>query len=190
MKKLRYIIISIIAVAILIIAAIIFFNTQEKNQAINATKLYLAEQYPQLNYNISEIDRSTNFKHYGYFKYSLSITNVVNGDIFEVYYDKNMDRIEDSIKLRQKQDYLDNTIAPKVEHYVKQNFGETRYITVTYYMETGKPMILVKFNRDDYAVSQAECEQLVTYIKEELQIDHAIVIVDYWEGPSFFQEEF
>ena len=76
--------------------------------------------------------------------------------------------MEDSRKLRQKEEFLEYTIAPKVEHYVKQHFGETRYVTISYYMEIGKPMILVMFNEDDYVISQAECEQFVTYIKEEL----------------------
>jgi len=190
MKNFLYIAISFIVGALLTFAAITFFNAREQEQALTATKHYLAEHYPQLNYEILGIYPSTKFKHYGYFKYSLSIRDADKIEIFEVYYDKDMDRMEDSRKLRQEEEFLEYTIAPKVEHYVKQHFGETRYVTISYYMEIGKPMILVMFNEDDYAISQAECEQFVTYIKEELHLDHALVLVDYWMGESFFREEF
>lgn len=190
MKKFLSIIISFICGAVFLFTALTFLNARDQKQAIEHTEHYLATYYPELNYEILGISSSTNFKHYGYFEHSLSVRDADKLEIFEVYYDKHMDHMEDSRTLRKKEAFLANEIQPKVEQYVKERFGEVRYSDVTYYIETGKPMIVVKFNENDAAITQADFDALLAFVKEQLQLEHAHLIVDYWMGNVSFNEEF
>ncbi|MER2106587.1 MAG: hypothetical protein ABS949_06585 [Solibacillus sp.] len=190
MKKFLYIILSFIAGALLMLTATAFFNAREQKQAIVHTEHYLAEHYPELNYEILGVYTSTEFKHYGYFKHSVSVRDADKIDIFEVYYDKHMDRMEDSRAIREKEQFLADEITPKVEQYVKEQFGEVRYIDVYLYMETGKPTILVKFNEGDAAISRADFDAFMVFVKEQLVLEHAHIIMDYWMGEVSFNEEF
>lgn len=189
MKKTLYITLSFAAGALLVFAIMTAFNTYKENQAIHYTEQYLAEQYPELQYEILGIYSSTNFKHYGYFEHSLAVRDADALEIFEVYYDPDMNRMEDSRKIRAQETFLATDIQPNVEQYIAQHFGGVRYIDVHYYMETGKPMILVKFNEGTLTMSQAQFDAFLVFIQEELALTQAHVIVDEWLGNVAFQEE-
>lgn len=189
MKKLLYIAISFLAGALLVFTIMTAVRTYEENEAIKHTEQYLAAHYPELNYEILGIYSSTNFKHYGYFEHSLAVRDADKIEIFEVYYDPDMDRMEDSRKIRAQETFLANDITPKIEQYIAQHFGEVRYIDVSYYMETGKPMILVKFNEGKLTMTRAEFDAFLVFIQKELALSRALVIVDEWNGNVAFQED-
>ena len=98
--------------------------------------------------------------------------------------------MEDSIKLEKTEEYLTNDVKPKIEKYIAEHFGETRYIDVSYYMETGKPMILVKFEENHEDITQNDFDTFVTYLQETIGLEHANVIVDYWNREVLFQKDY
>lgn len=167
-----------------------FSNEKDVERAVEHTRDYLEQNYPVWDYEILGVDSSTDFRHYGYFEHAVKVQNKETNEIFDVYYDKKMDRMEDSNKIEQIEQHLTLHVTPKVETYVAQHFGETRYIYVTYYMETGKPMIVVTFNENDPVITQAEFDAFVTYLKEDIGFEHANVIVDYWMKAVLFDLEY
>ena len=192
-KKFTYILGGMIIIALFVVLAYILspiYKEKEQEKAIKQTEYYLAENYQDLKYEIQSIDSSTDFKHYGYFKHAITVQNTETKEKFEVYYDKKMDRMEDSIKLEKTEEYLTNDIEPKIEAYVEQHFGEVRYIYVSYYMETGKPMIVVRFNDNHKDITQTDFDTFVTYVQDTVGLDHANIIVDYWMKSLSFNKDY
>ena len=183
----------IIIIALLIVLAYIkspIYKEKKQEEAIKNTELYLAENYQDMNYESQNVDSSTDFGHYGYFEHAVTVQNKETKETFDVYYDKSMDRMEDSIKLEKTEEYLTNDVKPKIEKYIAEHFGETRYIDASYYMETGKPMIHVMFEENHEDITQNDFDNFVTYIQETLGLEHANVIVDYWHGEVSFQKDY
>lgn len=192
-RRFTYIIKGIIVIGLLIFLVLKindFFHERAQQEAIEHTKNYLDKNYPDITYEILDVDSSTNFKHYGYFEHAVKVQNTETNEIFDVYYDKKMNRMEDSLKLNQIEQHLTENVAPKVEAYVEQHFGKSRYISVDYFMETGKPMIVVTFNEKDRDITKAEFDAFVTYIKEQIGVEHANVIVKYWMRELTFDVDY
>ena len=189
-KRFMYILGGIINIALLVVLAYILspiYDEKKKEEAIKQTEFYLAENYQDLNYEILSVESSS---HYGYFEHAVKVQNTETQETFEVFYDKKMDRMEDSIKLDKTEKLLMNDIKPEIEKYVKEHFGETRYIDVGYYMETGKPMIHVMFEENHDDITQNDFETFLTYLQETLGLEHANVIVDYWNRERVFQKDY
>ena len=189
-KNLTYILGGMIIIALLVVLVYIkspIYKEKKQEEAIKQTELYLAENYQDLNYEILSVESSS---HYGYFEHAVTVLNNETKETFEVYYDKKMDRMEDSIKLEETEEYLTNDVKPKIEKYIAEQFGETRYIDVSYYMETGKPMILVKFEENHEDITQNDFDTFVTYLQETIGLEHANVIVDYWNREVLFQKDY
>ena len=189
-NKFIYILSGIIIIALLFVLIYIkspIYKEKEQQKAIKQTEQYLTETYQDLNYEILSVDSS---RHYGYFEHAVTVQNTETNETFDVFYDKNMDRMEDSIKLEKTEQYLTNEIQPKIEKYIEEHFGETKYITASYYMETGKPLIVVTFNENHKDITQTEYDTFVAYLENTLGIDHANVIVDYWNRALTFNKDY
>jgi hypothetical protein len=134
LKWLTYILGGIIVIFLLIAAAFkinAIFNEKEQKEAISQTHQYLANSYPDLNYEIQIISSFTDFKYYGYFEQGVTVINVDSNERFTVFYDKK---------------HVESDITTKVEKYIESYFGDTRYIDVSYDIAEGKPMVVVTFN--------------------------------------------
>ena len=189
-KKFAYILGGMIIIALLVVLVYIkspIYKEKKQEEAIKHTELYLAENYQDLNYEILSVDTSS---HYGYFEHAVTVLNNETKETFDVFYDKNMDRLEDSIKLEKTEQYLTYVIQPKIERYIEQHFGETNYIYVSYYMETGKPMIVVEFNENHKDITQADFDTFVTYVQDTIGLDHANIIVDYGTRALSFNKDY
>ncbi|MGN7476290.1 hypothetical protein ACTHOQ_00430 [Solibacillus silvestris] len=192
-RKLSYIIAGAATLCLLIL---IIFKTsgflaeKEQKEAIRHTESYLAKNYKDMKYEIVSVDSTTDYGHYGYFEHAVTVLNKETDKTFDVYYDKNMEWMEDSIKLAKMEDYLMHMIQPQVEEYTEQHFGGIRYVTASYDMGIGKPLILVKFEQERPDITQKEFNELVAYIKEILDVEHALVIADYWLKELTFKVDF
>ena len=193
MKKLKYIVVGVIVICFLVGITIKIYpllNERAQEQAVKQTEHYLAENYPQLKYEIQGVDSDTNYGHYGYFKHAVTVKNTETMETFDVYYDKKMAQMEDSIKLEKTEDYLIQVIQPQIENYVVKHFGEPRYVNVTYYIELEKPMIVVTFNENHADITQDDFDTFVAYLQQNLGLNHANVIVDYWMRELSFKLEY
>ncbi|MFC7686324.1 hypothetical protein [Ureibacillus sp. GCM10028918] len=192
-KRFRYTIGGIVIVFLLVVLAFKihkYLNEKEQQEAIKQTQHYLAENYQNMKYDIQDISSSTDFKHYGYFEHAVTVQDINTKETFEVFYDKKMNRMEDSHIIETQEELLKRNITPKIEKYIEENFGETRYIYVSYDIASGKPMIVVKFNQNHEEITQKDFDTFISYLKETIGIDHAIVIVDYWKRELSFNKEF
>lgn len=183
-------------IIVLLLLAVLAFkindilNKKEQDEAVRQTHDYLAKNYQDLDYEIQNISSSTDFKHYGYFEHGVTVQNTDTNETFIVFYDKKMNRMEDSIIIEKQESHLKREIAPEIEKYVEEHFGETRYIDVTYDIAIGKPMVLVVFNKDHKDITQTDFDTFITYLKETISLEHATVIVNYWTRELSFNLEF
>ncbi len=192
-KRLIYILGGIIVVFLLVVLAFkinVILDNHEREEAISQTQHYLEENYQDLKFDIKEISSSTDFKHYGYFEHAVTVQNIDTKETFIVFYDKKMNRMEDSINLEKQESFLDSVIKPKIEKYVDEHFGETRFINVSYDIEVGKPTIVVVFNKNHQDITQTDFDTFVMYIQKSVGLDHADVIVYYWTRDLSFNKEF
>lgn len=193
MKKMKYIVVGVIVICFLVGITIkinSLINDRAQEQAVKQTEHYLAENYPQLKYEIQGVDSDTDYGHHGNFKHAVTVQNTETMETFDVYYDKNIAQMEDSFKLEKIEDYLIQVIQPQIENYVVEHFGEPRYVYVTYYIELGKPMIVVTFNENQADITQNDFDTFVAHLQQNLGLDHANVIVDYWMRESSFNLEY
>ncbi|SNZ10626.1 hypothetical protein SAMN05421503_1813 [Terribacillus aidingensis] len=193
LKWLTYILGGIIVIFLLIAGAfkiIAILNEKEQEEAVRKTQEYLANSYPDLNYKIQNISSSTDFKHYGYFEYGVTVKNMNSDEIFTVFYDEKMNRMEDSISLEKQEKHAERDITPKVEKYIKKRFGDTRYIDVSYDIAEGKPMIVITFNNHHEEITQTDFDLFIAYLKGTIGLEHANVNVYYWHGDLSFDLEF
>lgn len=181
----------LLLIFIFIIRPILESNEQEtiKTHAEN----YLAEHYQQLDYKIQSISSATKLSHYsrhhGYFKYAVNVQNLDTKETFQVFYDKKMDRMEDTIHIEKQEAYLKYEITPKIEKYVGKYFGDTHFIDVYYDMEDGEPMVLVAFEEHHKDITQAEFDAFLVFLKETVGLERGTVIVDYWYREVAFKTE-
>lgn len=193
LNRIKYILGGVIVVFLLVVLAFKtneILNNKEQDEVIRQTQHYLAENYQAMNYDIQKISSSTDFKHYGYFEHAVTVKNIDTKKTFTVFYDKKMNRMEDSIIIEKQEELLNREINPKIEKYIEEYFGETRYISVSYDIGIGKPMIVVKFNQNHKDITQTDFDTFITYLKETIGLDHANVIVDYWTRELSFNKEF
>lgn len=192
-KRLIYIFGGIIILFLLIVLAFkingILYK-KDQDEAIKQTQHYLAENYQDISYEIQDISSSNDFKHYGYFEHGVTVENTNTKDTFLVFYDKKMKRMEDSTNIDQEEEHLEREITPQIEKYIKEHFGDTRYIYVSYDVAIGKPLVVVKFNENHSDLTQTDFDTFITYLKETIGLKHANVIVDYWTRDLSFNLEY
>ena len=185
----------------LVVAGLIFLVNQiyqyyELKQAIKEAEQYVIDTYPEMNFEIEGISTVTfsfwnpTFKHYGYFKHAIHVRDVDNSNTFDVFYDKKMDWLEDSIHLDAQESWLQKEIEPKVKEYFLTRWEGVRYIDASYYLETAKPMIVVVFEQNAQQISETDFTDFVTYLKDTLGVNRANVILYYWEAELHFQEDY
>ncbi|WP_058306297.1 hypothetical protein [Gracilibacillus massiliensis] len=192
-ERLIYILSGISVLFLLIVLAFkinVMLNNKEQDEAIRQTEHYLAENYHDINYEIQNISSSTDFKHYGYFEHEVTVQNIDTNETFIVYYDKKMNRMEDSIIIEKQEKYIELEIKPKIEKYITENFGDTRHIYISYDVAVGKPMVVVTFEKGHKDITQTDFDTFITYLKETIGLKHANVIVDYWTRDLSFNIEF
>ncbi|SHN24611.1 hypothetical protein [Gracilibacillus kekensis] len=98
--------------------------------------------------------------------------------------------MEDSIIIEKQEKHSELEITPRIEKYIVEHFGDTRYIYVSYDIAVGKPMIVVTFEKDHKDITQSDFDTFITYIKETIELEHATVIVDYWLRDLTFNKKF
>lgn len=192
-KRFKYILGGIIVLILLVALAFKIneiLNKKEQDEAIRQTQHYIAKNYQDMKYEIQTVSSSTDFKHYGYFEHEVTVQNMDTNETFIVFYDKKMSRMEDSINLEKQEEHVEREITPKIEKYVEEHFGDTRYIYVTYDIAIGKPMVVVMFNKNHKDITQTDFDTFITYLQETIGLEHANVIVSYWTRELSFNLEF
>ncbi|KGR74283.1 hypothetical protein [Ureibacillus sinduriensis] len=98
--------------------------------------------------------------------------------------------MEDSNNIERQEKLLTSDLQPKIEEYIKKQFGEPRYIDTSYDLVTGKPMIVVTFNANDKEIAATDFDAFIAFLKENAGVEHANVIVDYWTKELSINKEY
>ncbi|SOC06105.1 hypothetical protein SAMN05880501_104188 [Ureibacillus xyleni] len=189
-KLFIYLLVAVFLIAGIVLIINNILKDLEKKEALKQTRHYLAQNYPNMEYNLLEISSSTHFKHYGYFEHAVTVQNINREETLTVYYDKKMNRMEDSINIESQEELLNQEVNPKIERYIEDHFGETKYISVSYNVEKGKPLIVVTFKKNHQDITQTDFDTFISFLKDTIELEHATVIVDYWTRELSFNQEF
>lgn len=185
MKKYLKPILVVTGIVILGIALLLFFFVQdmkpenkEEEQAKVQAEQYLEENFKDEEFEIYDV-LYDNMGNYGYFDYAAKVRNIEKDTDFLVYYNKDTKRMEDSYTIGLEEEKVKNEINPPIIEYIGSHFGDNVEASVDYSISTGKPEIKVRVSRSEQENDKKLFEDLVTYIKKDLGVEHATITMFY-----------
>lgn len=185
MKKHLKPILIVSGIVILGVALLLFFFVQdmkpeskEEEKVKVQAKQYLEENFKDEDFEIYDVLHD-NLGNYGYFDYAAKVRNTDEGNEFLVYYNKDTKRMEDSYTISLEEQKVKNEINPPVVEYIENHFGNDVEASVVYSISTGKPDIKVRVTRSKQDNDKKLFEDLVTYVKKDLGVEHATITMFY-----------
>lgn len=185
MKKQLKRILIVAGIVILGIVILLFFFIKDMNMESNEekkvkvqAKQYLEKNFEDERFEIYDV-LYDNMGNYGYFEYAAKVRNKDKGTDFLVYYNKDTERMEDSYTISLEEQKVKNEINPPVIEYIKSHFGNEVEASAVYSISTGKPEIKVRISRSKQENDKKLFEELVTYVKKDLGVEHAEITMFY-----------
>lgn len=183
----KYLKTAFIAIGLLLAGAAVLVMTfiiemtpdkDEEEKVIAQAEEYLQSNFKDGHYEIYDT-LYDNMGNYGYFDYAALVRNKDNNQTFKVYFNKETEKMEDSLTVEKQDYYINNEIKPALVPYIQEKFGDTAESSIHYSISEEKPAITVRLSKAKEDRDKELFSNLVTYIKEELNLEHAHISMFY-----------
>ena len=165
----------------------------EKEHAIYEAKQYIQEHYPEMKYQLEEVNVSygwgDEFKFYGYYAYEVMIKDIDKEESFGIYYDRGMKNLDDSRNIEAQEEQC-SKLWPLIEQYLNKHFGKHQSSEIWYNLETKEPYIHVEIEERIPFMTIREWKDFQRFLKDELTIQKGHVAVYYGYTDRYWEAQF
>lgn len=166
-------------------------DKDEEEKVLVQAEEYLASHYKDGQYEIYDT-LYDNMGNYGYFEYAALVRNKDTNQTFKVYYNKDTQKMEDTLTVEKQERYINNEVRPALLPYIHEQFGDTAEASIQYSISDEKAAINVRLSKKKEESDGELFSNLVTYIKDDIKLEHAAVLMFYTDENEeyMWSEEF
>ena len=119
-----------------------------------------------------------NMRNFNYFEYAAKVRDKSTGEVFLVYYNDELQEMEDSREADKKYNEIENNVKPKVKKFIDENISKENVSSV-HYEPKNDAMVNVRLLEDRKKNQEKDYNLIVDYVKDELGYSNADVNVIY-----------
>jgi len=130
-----------------------------------------------------------NMGNFGIDGYAAKVRNKDTGEEFLVYYNKTIDKMQDT-KTEEANEKMVEEIKPKIMSYIKEKFGKITTSDVGYSTDTDKTIISFSLPRKKEQGDEERFNEFITFIQNQVGLQHAEVIMGFDEKDNGLSIDF
>ena len=112
------------------------------------------------------------------FEYAAKVRNKSTGEEFLIYYNDELQTMEDSREADKRYNEIENNVKPKVKKFINENISEENETSVSYEPKNDV-MVNVRLLENQKGDQEKDYHLIVEYLKEELGYPNADVNIIY-----------
>ncbi|GKV63910.1 MULTISPECIES: hypothetical protein [unclassified Sporosarcina] len=170
-----------LVLAVILIFVIIFWIEMSPNKSEEEKVKMQAEEFLNSNYDgeyeIYDV-LYDNMENFNYFKYAAKVRDKSNGEDFLVYYNDELQKMEDSREADKRYNEIKNNVEPKVKKFIDENINKEN-VTSVHYLPKRDVLVNIRLLEDQKENQEKYYNLITEYLKDELGYPNADVNLIY-----------